>query len=135
MAFPGNSPDEHCQAQIARTRSINLLAPGLHALAPQRDGFRFIPQFCYLHLRTMSGGALTTAPTVRIGNNVGRNNVAPNFTPPLGVNVDALGVMPLASPLRGLDMADGDLLFEVAVAAVGPSAMTCDVILIGVWVK
>ena len=97
-------------------------------------GKRFLPLFCFLHLRTMTGGALTTSPGVRIGTNAAHNNVAPLFTPGTGIAVGVIGAMPLASPMVAPALDSADILLELFAAAVGPTTMTADAYLVGLVV-
>jgi hypothetical protein len=111
------------------TQVILLAAGALAAL-----GGRFIPQFCYLYLRSMSGGALTTSPGLRVGTNAAHNNVAPQFIPATTIVVGQIGAMPLASPMIAPPLDTADLILELTQAAIGPSAMTADILLEGLLV-
>lgn len=124
---------------ILVAESVNLkAAPGTTvALTPDPPvvtSLRFLPLFVHVHLRTMTGPALTTAPSIKIGTNAGHTNVAPLFTPPLGVNVNAIASIPLASPLAAPQVGTATMFLEVAAAAVGPTTMTGDVIVTGLWI-
>lgn len=95
---------------------------------------RFIPQFCYVRLRSMTGPALTTSPTIRIGTNASHNNICPAFTPPTSVQVDTIGSMPLAAPLSAPPIDVSDIILEITQSAVGPTTMLADVLLTGILV-
>lgn len=110
-----------------------LFALGNPATAPVVAGRRYIPLNCFAHLRSMSGGALTTAPAFRIGTNANHNNVCPVFSPPLGIAVGVIGAVPLAVPLSAPDPAVG-IWLEMTTAAVGPAVMTADILLYGLVV-
>jgi hypothetical protein len=119
--------------------SANLMAaPGTtFALSPNppiATNLRFVPLFVHVHLRTMTGPALTTAPAIKIGTNAAHNNVAPLFSPPLGVAVNAIASIPLASPLAAPQIGTAAMLVELATAAVGPTAMTGDVMVTGLLI-
>lgn len=124
---------------ILVVENVNLkAAPGTtFALTPNppiATNLRFLPLFVHVHLRTMTGPALTTAPTIRIGTNAAHNNIAPLFTPPLGVNVNAIASIPLASPLAAPMLGVASALLELTVAGVGPTTMTGDVIVTGLQI-
>jgi hypothetical protein len=97
-------------------------------------GRRFIPQFCYLHLRTMTGAALTTSPGLRIGTNGTHDNVCPIFIPPTSVVIGQIGAFPLKAPLIAPPIDTTDLILELTQTAVGPTAMTADILLTGILV-
>lgn len=114
-------------------------APGtLFTIVPGTVGMfigqRFIPQFCYLFLRAMSGGALTTSPGLRLGTNVNHNNLCPIFIPPTSLVVNQIGTMPFASPLLAPVIDGSDLILELTQAAVGPTVMLADILLVGILV-
>jgi hypothetical protein len=116
-------------------------APGatfvlLTAIPPVFAGYvvRFIPQSCYMHLRTMAGGALTTSPGVRVGTNANHNNVCPIWIPPTSLVVGQIGIMPLAVPLIAPPIDTTDLVLELTQTAVGPATMTADILLVGLLV-
>jgi hypothetical protein len=134
---------------IARAEGVNLkAAPGTTfatdalaqvatALAQQQvtgDTLRFIPLHCFAVIRTMTGPALTTAPTIRVGTNATHNNIAPPFTPPVGATVGIVGVLPLASPLSLVPIDSANAFVEVTASAVGPTTMTGDVLVFGLLV-
>lgn len=135
MANPLNHGPGFLLHQTARLVGVDLRAVGTQVLVPPQRGCRWIPQFCYLYLRSLTGGVLTTAPVIRIGSNAAHTNVAPAFAPPLGVAPDVIGLMPLAAPLKAPDIDTLPILFEVQTAAVGPAEMTGDVLLIGISIK
>lgn len=97
-------------------------------------GMRFIPQFAYVHLRTMPGPALTTSPGIRIGTNGTHNNVCPNFIPPTTIVVGQIGAIALASPLIAPPVDTTDLILEITQSAVGPTTMTGDVLVTGILI-
>jgi hypothetical protein len=98
------------------------------------SGMRFIPQFAYLFLRAMSGGALTTSPGLRMGTNATHNNLCPIFIPPTSLVINQIGTMPFASPLIAPLIDSVDLVLELTQAAVGPAVMTADILLVGLLV-
>lgn len=108
---------------------FTLVDPAFAAFAAQR----FIPLNCFAHLRTMSGGALATAPAFRIGTNASHNDLCPIFSPPLGVNVGVIGAVPFTSPLVS-PSTDVAVILELTTAAVGPTVMTADVLIYGLIV-
>lgn len=125
---------------IFRADGINcLLTPGslftvnLAMAGIAFGGLRFIPQFAYMHLRTMTG-TLTTSPTFRVGTNATHNNIAPAFTPPTTIVVGQIGAMPLTSPLIAPPITINDIILELTASAVGPSVLTADIILTGLLV-
>jgi hypothetical protein len=95
---------------------------------------RFIPQFCYLGLRTLTGGALTTSPGLRVGTNATHDNVCPIFIPPTSLVIGQIGSFPLKVPLIAPPLDTTDLFLELTQTAVGPSTMTADILLIGLLV-
>lgn len=97
-------------------------------------GLRFIPQFCYMHLRALSGGALTTGPRMRVGTNANHDNVCPIFTGPLGLLLNQIGSVPLAAPILAPPIDTTDLVFEITQSAVGPAIMAADILLAGLLV-
>jgi hypothetical protein len=123
---------------IFRSDGIDMLAaPGTtfqivqHALFA---GLRFIPQFAYVHLRAMTGGALTTSPGLRVGTNGAHNNVCPIFIPPTTIVVGQIGSMPMATPLVAPPIDTTDLILELTQSAIGPSTMTADILISGILV-
>lgn len=97
-------------------------------------GIRFVPQACYLFLRAMSGGALTTSPGLRLGTNANHNNLCPIFIPPTSIVVNQIGSMPFATPLMAPPIETTDLFLELTQSAVGPTIMTADILLTGILV-
>jgi hypothetical protein len=98
-------------------------------------GTRFIPQFCYLFLRAMSGGALTTSPGLRLGTNANHNNLCPIFIPPTSIVVNQIGTMPFVAVLLAPAIETLDLFLELTQSAVGPATMTADILLTGILVS
>ncbi len=98
------------------------------------SGLRYIPQACYLFLRSMTGPALTTSPGLRLGTNVNHNNLCPIFIPPTSLVVNQVGVMPFASPLIAPPIDGADLILELTQSAVGPTTMLADILLVGILV-
>jgi hypothetical protein len=97
-------------------------------------GQRYIPQACYLFLRAMSGGALTTSPGLRLGTNANHNNLCPIWIPPTSLVVNQIGSMPFAAPLIAPPIDGSDLILELTQAAGGPAIMTADILLVGLLV-
>lgn len=120
--------------------AMNMLSPAgtlftLSATPVGGSNFRFLPQNCYLFLRAMSGGALTTSPGLRLGTNATHNNLCPIFIPPTSIVVNQIGSMPFASPLIAPSIDTADLILELTQPAVGPTVMTADIILAGILVR
>ncbi len=113
-------------------------APGttivLGASGAQYTNQRFIPQFCYTRVRSMTGGALTTSPTIRIGTNGTHDNICPAFTPSTSVQVDMIGAVPFAAPLSAPAIDTSNIVLEITQSAVGPTTMLADILLIGIVV-
>ncbi len=111
------------------------VAPGtvfvLGKAGAQYQNQRFIPQFPYIRLRSMTGAALTTSPTIKIVTNANHDNICPAFTPSTSVQVETLGLLPLASPLSAPPIDVSDIVLEVTASAVGPTTMLVDVLLLG----
>lgn len=116
-----------------------LSAPGtLFTIITAGEGIpgqRFLPQNCYMVPRTMTGGALNTAPSMRVGSNVNHDNVAPVFTPATSITVGRILTIPLASPLSAPPINSSSVIFEITASAVGPTTMTGDVLLVGLMVS
>jgi hypothetical protein len=104
------------------------------ALPAEFAGCRFIPQNAYVHLRAMSGGALTTSPGLRVGTNGTHDNVCPIFIPPTSLFVGQIGTFPLKVPLVAPPVDTTDLILEITQSAVGPTVMLADVLLVGLLV-
>ncbi len=98
-------------------------------------GTRFVPQACYLFLRAMTGGALTTSPGLRLGTNGAHNNLCPLFIPPTSIVVNQIGTMPFVTPLLAPQIDGLDLVLELTQSAVGPATMTADILLVGLLVQ
>jgi hypothetical protein len=116
--------------EVVRINDVDLLAAGTQILLAARPGVRFLPINAFVHLRTMTGPVLTTAPAFKIGTNAAHTNVAPLFTVPLAVAVDATAPLPLATsikPPQGVDV-----VLEVATAGVGPTVMVGDLVMLGI---
>ncbi len=120
--------------------NINLkAAPGTLSIVQPRCVFslatpRFIPLFAFVHLRTMTGGALTTSPGIRLGTNANHNDVCPQFIPSTSIAVGQIGSIPLTSPLQAPPISTNDIFVEITQSAIGPTSMTADVLLIGIIV-
>ena len=113
-------------------------APGttfvLCPASAQFSSHRFLPQFCYIRLRSMTGSALSTSPTMRVGTNGTHDNICPAFTPPTSIAVEAIGSMPLTSPLSAPPVDTSSIVFEITASAVGPTTMLADVLLTGILI-
>lgn len=132
-----------CGQLIARADSVNLKAsPGTltpllvggAAAGNGAFGIRFLPLFAFVHLRTMTGGALTTGPGIRIGTNANHNDVCPAVTAPTSVTVGQIVSLALASPLQAPPIATNDIIVEITQSAVGPTSMTGDFLIFGLIV-
>jgi hypothetical protein len=125
--------------QPARLFGVNLLATGTQIILPRITGLTegtdelfFLPLACFAVLRTMTGPALTTAPKFRIGGNANHNDVIPLFTVPLAATVGQVAMpSPVAPPFTPPNVRNADLVFEITVAGVGPTAMLGDLLLLG----
>jgi hypothetical protein len=120
--------------------AMNMLSPPgtLFTLSPAPVGasnYRFVPQSCYIFLRAMSGGALTTSPGLRLGTNASHNNLCPIFIPPTSIVVNQIGTLPFATPLLAPTLDSADLILELTQSAVGPTIMTADIVLAGILVR
>lgn len=125
--IPFRSPDAGMN-MLAAPNTLFTLAPGtIQAFL----GKRFIPKTCDLYLRSMTGPALTTSPSLRLGTNGGHTNVCPLFTPPLTIAATQIGAMPFAVPLFAPAIDGSDLILELVSPAVGPTTMLADILLVG----
>jgi len=95
-------------------------------------GLRFLPLGAFVHLRTMSGGALTTSPGIRIGTNGTHNDVCPAVIPPTSIVVNQINSLPLASPLQAPPISSADIFVEITQSAIGPTTMTADFVVYGI---
>lgn len=123
---------------IGKLTGVNLLATGTTVLVQQQIGAEpgelvFLPQFCYVVLRTKTGGALTTSPKIRVGANGTHDDVAPLYTVPLGANVNVFALLPLvAFPFTPVDLRASSVFLEVQQAGIGPTACTGDILIVGI---
>lgn len=113
-------------------------APGttfpLSVVGATLPGTRFLPQAAYIFLRSMSGGALTTSPGIRLGTNGAHNNLCPIFIPPTNLVINQIGTMPFATPLIAPLIDTVDLFGELTQAAVGPTIMLADIVIAGLLI-
>ena len=126
---------------VLYTATVDLLTIQSIVLVPQSpidpaSRLLFLPQFCYVSLRTLVGPALTTAPKIRAGSNAAHNDVAPIFTVPLGASVGVVANLPLVTfPMSPPHVSLADIFLEVTQAAIGPTAMTGDIVIQGLLVS
>lgn len=119
-------------APVSLLSPAGTLFPLVPANSSQTDG-RFIPQFCYVHLRSRTGTA-TTGATIRVGTNATHDNVAPSFTAPPGAAVGVIASLALASPLKAPLIETTAILLELVSPAIGPSEMTGDIVIEGILI-
>ena len=126
---------------VSRLAGVNLLATGTAVLIPQQlqldpGELVFLPQFCYVVLRTKTGPAMTVSPRIRVGANGTHDDVAPLYTVPLGANVNVFALLPLvAFPFTPVDLRAAPVLLEVQQAGVGPTALAGDILITGIMVS
>lgn len=117
-------------------RGVNLLALGNTLVVPKTPGLGnlfFLPQICYVTLRTLTGPALTTAPKFKIGGNAGHTDVAALYTVPLAASVGLVAVLPIVNSgnFTPVNAGTTDIFAEVTQVGVGPTVMLGDILLIG----
>jgi hypothetical protein len=124
---------------VGHAQNINLGATGTQeiiGLQPQNASdleHFFLPLYCLTVLRTLTGPAMTISPKFRIGANANHNDVCPVFTVPLAAPVGVVAFVPIvAAPFVPPNIRSAGVSIEVTVAAIGPTAILGDVILIGV---
>lgn len=130
---------------VGRLKGVNLLATsvaGILDLSPTQllgnpaDEALFFPEFCYAVLRSKVGGAVTTTARVRIGGNATHDDVAPLFVIAAGAQTGAFAMPPLVTPpYVPVNLRNGPISFEVERAAIGPSELTGDILLVGTMVS
>jgi hypothetical protein len=125
-----------------RAIGVNLLATGTtvllptYAPGPGELEALFFPLFAYAVLRSKVGGAVTTTARVRVGSNGTHDDVMPLFVVPAGAQVGAFAMPPLvAQPFVPPNLRAGPISFEIERAAIGPSELTGDILLIGMVVS
>lgn len=117
-------------------RNVNLLALGTQVVLPASPGLGnlfFLPQICFVTLRTLTGPAATTAARFKVGGNAAHNDVAALFTVPLAASVGLVAALPLVNSgnFNPVNVGSTDIMIELTQAGVGPTAMLGDVLLIG----
>lgn len=123
-------------------RGVNLLATGVFTMIPQQAAgpgeleSLFFPLFAYAVLRTKVGGAVTLAARIRVGGNGSHDDVMPLFVVPAGAQVGAFAMPTLvAQPFVPPDLRAGPISFEIERAAVGPTELTGDIMVVGTMVS
>jgi hypothetical protein len=126
---------------LGELTGVDLLSVGTRQLVPltifpgSADANMF-PMFCYVVMRTRTGGALTTSPKFRIGGNGTHDDVAPIFTVPLATPLNVFQLLPLvAFPFTPVNLRTTPVVFEMTQAGIGPTACTGDVMLVGLQVS
>ena len=121
-------------------KGVNLLATGVFELIPQHpfpvSEALFFPQESYAILRGKAGPAVTTTARIRVGGNVTHDDVMPLYVVPAGATVDAPAAPPLvARPYVPPNLRAGAFSFEVERAAIGPTTLIGDIMVIGILVS
>jgi len=124
-----------------QVKGVNLLATGVTEIIPPyvlgdpSEDVLFLPIFAYAVLRSKTGGAVTTTAQIRIGGNANHDDVMPLFTIPAGAAVDSFTMPALvAQPFKPASLRGSAVSFDVSRAAIGPSAYTGDILVVGVLV-
>jgi hypothetical protein len=124
-----------------RIKGVDLTATGVYEIVPAftfgdpADDALVFPQFAYAVLRSKVG-AVTTAARIRIGGNATHDDVMPLFIVPAGAQVGGYAMPPLVvSPYVPPNLRAGSLSFEVERAAIGPSQLTGDILIVGMLVS
>jgi hypothetical protein len=127
---------------VGRIKGADLLTPGPVELIPAyflgdpSEEALFFPQFAYAVLRSKAGGAVTTTARIRMGGNATHDDVVPLFVVGAGAAVGAFAMPPLVpTPYVPVNLRATPIMFEVERAAVGPSAYTGDILLVGTLVS
>ena len=125
---------------VAHAMGVNLAGDLVQLKFPPIDvtgltDLRFVPTSCVGSLRTLSGGALTTAAAFKIGSDAAHANIAPIFTIPINAVPDVIVAIPLSATRKAINLLTDTVFLEVSTGAVGPSAIVGDILLLGTLVK
>lgn len=117
-------------------RNVDLKVLGNTIVLPKdltADNLFFLPQVCFVTLKTLTGPALTTAPKFKMGGNAGHTDVAALYTVPIGASVGLVAVLPIVNTgnFNPVNLSNTDIVMEVTQAGVGPTVMLGDILLIG----
>lgn len=126
----GLSVGADASAGTYKLTGVNLMATGTTVLVAAVAGKRFIPRDLIVVPRTLTG-TVTSAPQIAVGNNSAAfDNVAAASALP-SVVVDQVYFDAPLVPRKVIDIGTNAIVLKVT-AAVGPSALTADVFLVGV---